>query len=1248
MSKRMLGKIGARAGLAAAVMLGASNGAQAQAQAQGSGYAAEGARAWTIDRTTLVGGRGEDVPVAVALGRDGSAVAAFVVQSGRVTGENTGFSGGFEDGFGDGVRGATLRDLRAGKDVDAQGHAMRRGADEERAASDRDVLLCKYLPGGGSRIWSVLLGGGGDDIARALALDAAGNVFLAGSTDSAALFEGDSANRRGHRDGWVLKLLADGSRVGWSQRIGGGGDDFARAVAVDDEGQVAVLGDSNSDSLSLDQAGVRSQNLGARGRIDTWLARFDARGQMRSVLALGGRGDDFGRALAFDRRGALWAAGETDSPDFPAATSFDRQALSGNNPALQMWLARFTFDSNASRSQAERSQAERSSGAEAVEKLAWVRLWGGSRDESVRGLSVRNGRATVVGFTSSPDFLIRNARSAGPRGGWDAAAARFDEDGHALWSTAWGGSGDDFAVAAGVDARGTTYIAGHTTSPDFPRVNEAQWPLSGASASAANPQAWLCSWQNIQPDDATSSANEGSGSSNGAGGEAARLSFCAVWGGRRDDRAFGLALGRNGMVSIGRTDSPDFPLLQRAQNPAAFDPNASAGDDYARERPTAARDAFHGGVDGWLLWARWPRQDETPLNTPVSDAAGDDPGSAPLAGDGGGGSDSLPAYGDGAAGVPFERDPYDQNPVGQPALDPGASTYYPDPYQGAYYPDPYAYPSPGYYPGGYPSYPSSAQPGEPGGPRPTLTLRVEREAVAENAGPRAILAEVFRNTRTDEELNLSLISSDPARLRVPQLLTIPYGTRSATFWIEAVDNNRRDGDELVSIEVRRGLAPYRFRADRVKVRVLDDEQGGPIRPGFGSGSGRGRVALSLSFVSQAARIGTRGVRGVLAREGTSSRPTRVGLSSSAPELAAVPAEVTIPPEGREVFFNVAVAPQRAQGRQEVTITARAEDGSEAAGTFALVGANGSRPPLSPIAPGKRNPGLGNPGLGNPGANDPGDGAAPPLRPGERQALRLFVFAPQTARPGSRVAVVIERQGGGRGAQEVALASSDAQALNLPTSVTIGAGQPRANVYAVAGRPREARTVRVTAQATGPDGRAHSSEATLQVLADAQAPDAQPAPPSKPQPRPEPKPEPRPEPKPQPRPAPQPQPQPLPIQPPSQPAPRPRLPLQPPLQPPPFEPPLKGKKNRRPEPEPAPAPPAPLPAPPRPAPLPPPEPPRPLPAPEPRPEPRPAPRPALRPEPKPEPRPAPKPAPVPAPDPAPAPQPAPKAGKKGKG
>ncbi len=57
------------------------------------------------------------------------------------------------------------------------------------------------------------------------------------------------------------------------------------------------------------------------------------------------------------------------------------------------------------------------------------------------------------------------------------------DGGSAIYSTLFGGSGDDWANAVTLDASGNAYIVGVTSSPDFPAVNAIQ-PALGATYNA--------------------------------------------------------------------------------------------------------------------------------------------------------------------------------------------------------------------------------------------------------------------------------------------------------------------------------------------------------------------------------------------------------------------------------------------------------------------------------------------------------------------------------------------------------------------------------------------------------------------------------------------------------------------------------------------------------------------------------------------------------------------------------------------
>jgi hypothetical protein len=99
-----------------------------------------------------------------------------------------------------------------------------------------DGFVAKYGPGGGGELWSNNVGTLGDDFAYAIAVDGSGNIYVAGSTTGA--FEGTNG---GGTDAWVAKYNQYMTLV-WVHQFGGTGNEVARGVALDASGNVYVAG----------------------------------------------------------------------------------------------------------------------------------------------------------------------------------------------------------------------------------------------------------------------------------------------------------------------------------------------------------------------------------------------------------------------------------------------------------------------------------------------------------------------------------------------------------------------------------------------------------------------------------------------------------------------------------------------------------------------------------------------------------------------------------------------------------------------------------------------------------------------------------------------------------------------------------------------------------------------------------------------------------------------------------------------
>jgi hypothetical protein len=133
-------------------------------------------------------------------------------------------------------------------------------------AGSTDVFVGKYAAANGAYVWARRLGGTGPDVARAVRLDTAGDVVVAGSFNGAVDFGGGTLTSAGGTDGFVAKYSGtDGSHF-WSKQLGGPGEDYARAVALDLN--VVVAGEFTG------TASFEGGNLTAGGGSDGFVSSF--------------------------------------------------------------------------------------------------------------------------------------------------------------------------------------------------------------------------------------------------------------------------------------------------------------------------------------------------------------------------------------------------------------------------------------------------------------------------------------------------------------------------------------------------------------------------------------------------------------------------------------------------------------------------------------------------------------------------------------------------------------------------------------------------------------------------------------------------------------------------------------------------------------------------------------------------------------------------------------------------------------
>jgi hypothetical protein len=264
-------------------------------------------------------------PVAVGPSLTGYQEDAFVAKvkadgSGLVY---CGFIGGYQFEYGDAIA------------VDAAGAAYVVGTTESTEAQDfpvtvgpdltfngtQDAYIAKVKPDGTSLVYCGYIGGAADDGAADVTVDAAGNAYVGGTTESDETTfpvkvgpDLTINNTAGYQDGFVAKVKADGTGLVYCGYIGGAGNDGVGGIALDSSGCLHVCGVTNSSEATFPVSG--GPDLTYNGGIDAFIAkvRADSKG-LDFCGYIGGSSLEYGSGIAVDGSGNAYVTGQTSSTE---------------------------------------------------------------------------------------------------------------------------------------------------------------------------------------------------------------------------------------------------------------------------------------------------------------------------------------------------------------------------------------------------------------------------------------------------------------------------------------------------------------------------------------------------------------------------------------------------------------------------------------------------------------------------------------------------------------------------------------------------------------------------------------------------------------------------------------------------------------------------------------------------------------------------------------------------------------------
>jgi Beta-propeller repeat/HYDIN/CFA65/VesB-like, Ig-like domain/Abnormal spindle-like microcephaly-assoc'd, ASPM-SPD-2-Hydin len=193
-------------------------------------------------------------------------------------------------------------------------------------AGSADIFLSALNPDGSSLLFSTYLGGSQQERAFGLALDAAGNIYLTGDTQSKDFPTTSNAFQvanKGGGDAFVCKISPGGAGLTYSTLLGGTAADQGTAIAVDTNGNAYVTGFTQSSDFPLSDPLQKLLGLFGAGSCgtdicsDVFVAELRPSGQLAYSTYLGGSGADSGQAIAVDSSGRAYVVGSTNSLNFP-------------------------------------------------------------------------------------------------------------------------------------------------------------------------------------------------------------------------------------------------------------------------------------------------------------------------------------------------------------------------------------------------------------------------------------------------------------------------------------------------------------------------------------------------------------------------------------------------------------------------------------------------------------------------------------------------------------------------------------------------------------------------------------------------------------------------------------------------------------------------------------------------------------------------------------------------------------------
>lgn len=333
-----------------------------------------------------------------------------------------------------------------------------------------DIIVTK-LDDNGDLVWARTMGGPGEDIAFAIALDNSGNVYTTGQFTGTTDFDPGLGTFTqtaipGAADVFISKLDNNGNFV-WARQFEGNAASYGYALTVDALGNIYTAGylqytadfDPGANAYLLSATGIGG---------DIFVSKLDASGNFVWAKRMGGSSDvvpsvDIAYSLAVDQFGNVYSTGVFEyTVDFdPGSNEFNLTSSGGHDIFISKLNANGQF--------------------------VWAgRLGGPAYDFGSAIATDANGNIYVTGYFEGvadfdPGLSALNLSSAG---GYDIFTVMLGTGGALNWAKQQGGTDNDHAFAISLDASQNVYTTGHFRGTADFDPGSAEYTLTSVGGSA--------------------------------------------------------------------------------------------------------------------------------------------------------------------------------------------------------------------------------------------------------------------------------------------------------------------------------------------------------------------------------------------------------------------------------------------------------------------------------------------------------------------------------------------------------------------------------------------------------------------------------------------------------------------------------------------------------------------------------------------------------------------------------------------